>query len=154
MNNFLKLETTKLGTAAEDMVGSEFIISKGYMPFNPAVSCSHPIDFIAMSGASKFNLDVKAKSRMVYLPYTGIDLKDYNEYKTYTEPTYLLFVDPSSSSVYGQWLSRLDKHPSKIYGGGNMEEVIVWPVSGMTHYRDLTTEETKTLKQYENSNYR
>lgn len=152
--DFLDKTTTKFGTMAENMVGTEFITSKGYFPMMPAIGGPHPIDFVAMSGSSKFNLDVKCKSRMLYIPFTGIDKKDVEKYNQLSDPTYLLFVDPASCSVYGQWLQRLNDQPSREFAGGGTESVITWPLSGMTHYRYLTEQECNELKQYEQSNYR
>lgn len=153
--NFKNLQTTKLGEAAEHMVGKEFCQSKGYIPYVPAVDASHPVDFIAMSGASIFNLDVKCKSRMVYYPLTGIDKKDVNKYLTYAYPTYLLFVDIATCSVYGQWLQVLIKEPHTIFPGRlNKEDVMTWGLTAMTHYRYLTETECEELKSLESGNYR
>lgn len=154
MSSFLNLKTTRLGTKAE-VIGSEFIQSKGYVPYAPAIDCPHPIDYIAMSGASQFYLDVKTKSRMLYYPFTGIDLKDANKYMEMKIPVYLLFVDPASCSVYGQWMSKLDKQPTKIFPGNeNREKVVTWPLSAMTFHRYLSESECDELKKLEQSNYR
>jgi hypothetical protein len=152
--NFINKQTAKMGTAAERMVGTEFIVSKGYFPMMPAIEGPHPIDFVAMSGASTFNLDVKCKSKMVYIPFTGIDKKDVEKYNQLAAPTYLLFVDPASCLIYGQWLQRLNYQPHRIFPGGGNEEVMVWPLSAMTHYRYLSEEECNELKSLEQSNYR
>ena len=157
MSNFLDRTTAKLGTKAEDIVGSEFIMSKGYEPYSPAFSGAHTIDFNAFSaGTHCFNLDVKCKSRFVYIPFTGIDKRDVEKYNALSKPTYLLFVDPASCEVYGQWLQKLNHQPSKEFAGGkgSNERVITWPLSGMTHYRYLTETECNELKEYEQSNYR
>jgi hypothetical protein len=146
---FTDLKTTKLGTMAEDMLINEFVLAKGYIPFTPSVSMAHPIDVIAMSGASTWYMDVKCKSRMVYHPFTGIDRADWEKYIAYEHPVYLLFADPSMGQVYGQWCKRLMDQPSKVYG-----DVIVWPITGMTHYRYMTEAETNSLRELENSNYR
>lgn len=145
---FTQLTTTKMGTMAENMFGPEFIISKGYVPYSPYVDMSHPIDFIAREGAKEWEVDVKAKSSMKYKPFTGIDLKDYENYLTYKNPVYLLFADPKRGEVYGQWLSLLHGQPNHIYG-----DVVVWPLSGMTHYRWMSQMEIDALKELENSNY-
>lgn len=148
---FNDLQTTKFGTLAEDIVINEFILSKGYIPYKPSVSMSHPFDGIAatMSAGTEWYLDVKAKSRMVYMPMTGIDIADWNKYLTYKQPVYLLFCDPTMGEIYGQWCTRLINQPSNKYG-----DVIVWPLSAMTHYRYMNESEIGALKQLENSNYR
>ena len=106
-----------------------------------------------MSGSSLFFLEMKAKSRMLYHPYTGIDLADWHLYKSFQHPTYILFADPSTKSIYGQWTTKLEEQPSKNFGKKN-KEVITWPLSGMTFYRELTDLETSILLEYENSNYK
>jgi hypothetical protein len=146
--------TTKYGMAAES-IGSEFILNKGYEAYAPSFEGSHSIDYIALSGTSQFYLDVKCKAKMMYHPYTGIDERDVEKYKTLGKDVYLLFVDVASCAVYGQWLKKLDNQPMKIFPGkGLKENVITWPLSGMSHYRYLTEQECESLKVYEQSNYK
>ena len=142
-----------MGTEAE-AIGAEFILGKGYMPYSPSISASHPIDFIAMSGTSQFFLDVKCKPRFKYIPRTGFDKKDYDKYMELDRPAYILFVDTESCEVYGAWLSRLSQETPKIYKGNEgREDVITFPLSAHTHYRYLTEEEVESLKKNSSSNY-
>ena len=148
-----ELKTTKMGTEAEE-IGVEFILNKGYMPYSPSITASHPIDFFAISGTSSFFLDVKCKPKFKYIPRTGFDKKDFEKYTELDKPSYILFVDSESREVYGAWLSRLAQETPKIHKGNEgKEDVITFPLSACTHYRYLTDEEIEKLKQNSTSNY-
>lgn len=151
--NFNNLKTTRYGAHAENMFINEFITSKGYIPYKPSINAPHPVDAIAMSGNSTFYVEMKAKSRMLKYDNTGIDLADWELYKTFPHPTYIIFADPTTKMLYGQWVQRLELQPSKNFGSGH-KEVITWPLSGMTSIRALTETEAEILAQYENSSYR
>lgn len=151
--DFNNLKTTQYGEQAENMFLNEFITSKGFVPYRPSIQQPHPVDAIAMSGNSTFYVEIKAKSRMLRYDNTGFDLADWELYKTFPHPTYILFADPASKKLYGQWTIKLEQQPSINFGEGN-KEVITWPLSGMTSIRDLTENEVQILSNYENSSYR
>jgi hypothetical protein len=146
MNNFNNLQTTKLGTLAEDMLINEFIFNKGFQPFVPGYDGSHHVDSMALSPTGvTFYMDCKAKSRRKYYADTGIDLADYNKYKGFDKPTYILFADLVQGTVYGNWIQKLDP---KVEGS-----IVYFQLDQMVHYRDMSEVEKATLREYENSKY-
>jgi hypothetical protein len=147
---FTELTTTKLGTLAEDMLINEFVASKGYMPMTPSINGPHDVDAICTKrGCKTWALDVKAKSRLKYFSGTSIDRADYITYTTQDYPVYILIADMASGTAYGQWIDKLQlmNIPSIP------DNLVTFPLSGMTYYRDLTGIEQETLKQYERSKY-
>lgn len=144
---FTKLQTTKLGTLAENLIINEFSTKKGYIPTTPSIDGPHLIDAICFNGETIFGLDVKCKSSRTYFPDTGCDTADILKYNQYPFPVYLLWVDPKTGEIYGNWLKKLDKH-KKIEG-----KYCYFPLDKMVKFRDLTEKEIKELKQLENSNY-
>lgn len=155
---FNQLQTTKLGTAAENMLIREFAQSKGYMPFGPLVDGPHAIDSLMMSGCSLWGMDVKCKSSLYYYPETGIDAADYWKYINYPFPVYLLFADikDNQRKVYGQWIKKLSIDPgTKPYAGKTEKQdgCMYFQLSAMTEYRALTDFEYQSLKVLENSKY-
>lgn len=150
MSYFKNKSTTKLGELGEEMVLNEFCRAKGYFPFRPSIdNTSHPIDGICMDPKTgkKFNIDIKTKSSRIYYPDTGCDTADIKKYLEYADPTYLLFVDPKSGNVYGNWLQKLKKN--MVVDG----KLTFLQLKDMTEYRKLTQDEILQLKNYENSNY-
>ena len=151
--DFNNLKTTKRGYAGE-VYGKKFIIEKGYMPYAPAKTGSHPIDYIAMSGASIWNLDVKTKDSLTYYPVIGVDKSDVIKYSGYAFPTYLLFVDTRLSQVYGQWLSNIVKEEKmEIKGKDGKEDVWCYPISAMTFHYSISNEELTELNKYKQTKY-
>lgn len=147
-STFKELPQTIMGEKAEKMLINEFVKSKGYIPYITLNDEAHPIDCICMSGASMFLLDVKAKPRMRYYEMTGFDYADYKKYLTYEQPVYILFADWYKKEVYGAWLSKLEAGDKKVFGN-----IICFPLSQMTFYRNLTDEEAEELAKTSTSKY-
>jgi hypothetical protein len=147
MNNFNDLNTTKLGTVAENIIIAEFGISKGYMPYTPLINASHPIDCIMMSGTSMWLLDVKCKSRRKYFADTGFDTTDVEKYMQQKIPVYILWADIIEKKIYGNWLKKL--YPYKKVE----KDITYFPLDQMIFFRDLTENEYIQLKELENSKY-
>lgn len=143
MKNFNNLRTTKKGTAAELLLINEFVLSKGYVPITPSVPMAHPWDAAGVSyatGEVDWLLDVKCKERLRSYPTIGIDTADLEKYSTYTKPMYILFADTLSGEVYGNWLCKLQ--PVETYA-----RTTTFALSAMTHYRYLSVDELKYLKE-------
>lgn len=140
--NFLDLRTTKIGTLAEDMLINEFAASKNSKPFTPAYSASFDVDSLCIKGSRVYGLEIKAKEHMYKYPYTGFDKKDFEVYKALEVPVYVLFADYKMCKIYGQWVRNLETQPYMEFG-----EVIVWPLSAMTEYRDMKPYEVDEFKK-------
>lgn len=151
MNSFERLNTTRLGTVAEQMLINEFCLNRGYTPMTPNIQGPHQIDCICTKKDSKtFGLEIKAKSRLNNWEATSIDTNDYLAYLQADYPVYLLIADlhPDEERVYGGWVHKLTPLPFTVTDG-----LTTFPLSGMTHYRALTSDELETLRAFENNNY-
>jgi hypothetical protein len=136
--NFNELTTTRLGTMAEELLITEFSVSKDSKPFTPAFSASFPVDSLCIKGSRVYGLEIKAKQYMDKYPFTGFDKKDFDVYNELDVPVYVLFADYKMKKIYGQWTSNLQHQPSKEFG-----QVIVWPLTGFTFYRDMKDHEVQ-----------
>lgn len=156
---FKELGSTIKGEYAEGII-YKYLSDKGYIVYKPIRDESHPIDVICFSGSSITFIDIKSKPHRKYYEDTGLDLKDYNKYKSLESKgkVVLIFVDELSGSVYGGTITRLEK-PCKVgkteypLRGKCNEEVIYFPLKNMKKFFDLTTTDLDMLKKLTRSNY-
>lgn len=146
--NFQNLTTTKLGNVGETYI-VEFAKSKGAKPYIPAFDASFPVDSLCLKNGKVFSIEVKSKPRMLKYELTGFDLVDFETYKKLEFPVYILFCDYITKSLYGNWISELDKQPKSYFTGA----VVTFPLSAMTIYRGLSNIEVEELKKYNQSKY-
>lgn len=145
--NFNKLKTTRLGTIGEFYI-PEFCKANSVKCYQPSTDGSYPVDSIGLNNKYEpFAIEVKTKARMIYYDETGMDSNDHIIYMKMPFPVYVLFVDSLSKSIYGQWISKLDKC-KRIDG-----RITYYPLEVMEHYRDLSEAEVIELKSLSNSNY-
>lgn len=144
---FNNLQTTRLGDRGEQFI-QEFAKSKCAKAYIPAIKESYPCDSIAIhSGGTLFGIEVKTKPRMKYYEQTGFDSNDFLAYCNLGFPVYILFVDYVTKSIYGAFVSHL-KRFSLPKG-----KLVLFPLSCMTKYRDLTDDEVLYIKELNGSNY-
>ena len=107
-----------------------------------------------MSGSSIWNLEVKTKDSLTFYPSIGIDKSDAIKYSGYACQTYMLFVDTKLQQVYGQWLSKLAREEKmEIKGKDGREDVWCYPISAMTFYCKISSEELIELNKYKQTKY-
>ena len=152
--------TVKKGNIGEKIV-KEYLENKGYVIYKPATSGSHPFDNLCASQDKKkiFIVEVKTKEARKYYPDTGIDIKNYNEYKyiqdKYNLKVFLFFVDATNRKVYGNELGNLikpkiidnKKYPSMEKG------IIYFPLSSMRPISELTEDEAEIIRKYNTKKY-
>lgn len=147
MNSFTALTTTKLGYRGEEFI-SEFAASKKSKAYIPAVSQSYPIDGLAITEKGVlYGIEVKTKPRLMYYEKTGFDAADWMTYTNLPFPVYVLFVDYITKSIYGSWISNLKQFSEPK---GNL---VLFPLSAMTHYRYLNENEVEYIKELNGSKY-
>lgn len=160
MSDFLSLRTTKLGTYAENIFIPEMENKYNYKALVQRKEGSHDIDCYMLSTANTITwaMDVKCKSSFDNWPITGIDAADYEKYKKFPYPVFLLFADINKRKVYGSWMKPLiaDAGTRNYYGYDKTKtemNCMYFELSAMTHQhiRNLTEEEYQTMKALENS---
>ena len=147
MAEFTSLQTTQLGTIAEQIIINDFASSKNYFPYTPNKLSSHPIDAVLISGHSQVWLDVKCKSRRKHYADTGFDSSDVESYLKAPQQVYILWLDIVQKKIYGNFLKRLI--PFRKDEG----KITYFPLDKMVLFRDMTESEYKSLKQLEASKY-
>lgn len=144
---FTALTTTILGSRGEEFL-TEFAQAHDSKAYIPSISESYPVDGIAISAKGKaWGIEVKTKPRMKYYEQTGFDSNDFLAYCNLGFPVYILFVDYVTKSIYGAFVSHL-KRFSLPKG-----KLVLFPLSCMTKYRDLTDDEVLYIKELNGSNY-
>ena len=98
--NFRNLQTTKYGEQAEDMFLNEFI-NKQRVMFLIGHQYSNLIQLMQWQclGIQLFMSKLKRRAGMLRYDNTGIDLADWELYKTFPHPTYIIFADPASKKA-------------------------------------------------------
>ncbi len=146
METFKNLSTTKYGDMGEAFI-PQFCKSKGAQPYQPSLEESNPVDAICLKNYKPFAVEAKTKAKMLMRDNTGYDIIDHETYMRMEIPTYILFVDHLTQSIYGQWVSKLDAHKEK------MGSVYIFPLEQMDEYRKLTQDEVEALKKASNSKW-
>lgn len=131
-----------------EMVVRSHLERKGWIVYKPHTEGAHAFDILAiLNKKSAIAIDVKAKSRMNKYPATGINQKHFEEYKAFSDkhnmPFWVVFVDESQRTVYGNTLSELEiprmvggqKYPFLMPTG--YSPVRLWPLEAMKHIARL-----------------
>lgn len=154
------LETVKKGKIGERIV-KEWLISQGYIVYDPANNGIHPFDFIcAMMDKNIFIVDVKTKPARYKYPDQGIDLRHYNDYTekliNHNIDIWLFFVDENAKQIYGNLLSELNKPHQVIHKGKILiypyreqhTKIIYFPIDKMITIKDLSIFEIEEIKKH------
>lgn len=141
-----------------EMIVEDYLEKEGYVIYQPKKWWPHAFDRLAIKDKQVLILaEVKTKGKMTSLPFnnaTGFEYRHYTEYKRISEKyildIFIFFVDDKAASVYGNYLSELNK-PYRIEG-------VTYPVfakwlalfhtDSMLPIRDLTENEVTLLKEY------
>jgi len=145
----------KRGNIGEKLV-KDYLESLGCIIYEPVTDGSHLFDKLVLHPTRKlFICEVKTKPARLKYPDTGVDIRHYNSYKSvmnnYKLDVLLVFVDDLNRSMYGNWLSELDKpfgdYPLKHKG------IIYWHINTMRILRELTDSECRAIRLYYTGNY-
>jgi hypothetical protein len=87
---------------------------KGFVVYKPATEGAHAFDVMAIKDKSRcIAMDVKAKSRRNKYADTGINIKHFQTYKSFSDthsmPFWVVFVDEMIGKIYGNTLEQLSK---------------------------------------------
>lgn len=147
-----------------EMVVRTHLERRGWIVYKPHTEGAHAFDILAIfNKKSAIAIDVKAKSRMNKYPATGINQKHFEEYKAFSEkhrmPFWVVFVDESQRTVYGNSLSELEvprivagqKYPFVMPTG--YSPVRLWPLEAMKHIANLDEASAVELTSLSQRNY-
>lgn len=147
----------KKGNIGERIV-EEYLEKDGFIIYKPVTNWPHAFDRLAIKDKQMLILaEVKTKGKMTKLPFkdaTGFELRHYYEYigisNKHNLDIFIFFVDDNTESVYGNYLSELDK--SYKIGDVTYPVSAVWlrlyHTNSMIHVKDLTKEEVELLKEH------
>jgi len=137
--------------------------SNGFIVYKPNTPGAHAFDVLAIKDKQRcIAMDVKAKARRNKYADTGIDVRHYNIYLSFSQthlmPFWVVFVDEMMGKIYGNTLDELDKkrtvdginYPME-YGGNNGTRY--WPIEAMRVFYSLTTEDKQALAELSQRNH-
>jgi hypothetical protein len=139
--------------------------AKGWVVYQPVTEGAHQFDMLCIKDKrSAAAFDIKAKARMNKFPCTGVDQRHFEEYKSFAEkhnmPFWLVFVDESMRSIYGNTIAELETPRSeggidypwamKTKGGKFLR---LWPLSAMKVIADLSVADADALKALSQRSY-
>jgi len=153
----------KKGNIGEDIV-KQYLINNGYIPYKPDAPGAHPFDHLCASRDKRniFIADTKSKPARIYYPDTGINLKNYKEYKYIQEKhnlnVFIFFVDEDSANIYGNFLKVLDKEISIDHNGVRLDypriekNIIYFPLISMKQIGKIPEKDLSMLRAYSTRN--
>lgn len=137
---------------------------RGWIVYKPYTDGAHAFDILAIfQKRNAIAMDVKAKSRMNKFPATGINQKHFKEYQFFSEkyrmPFWLVFVDESQQTIYGNSLTELELH--RLVSGvqypflmkSSSGEIRLWPLEAMKHIANLDADSANGLTNLSQRNY-
>lgn len=145
-----------------EIVARELLESKGWVVYEPFTSGAHAFDMLAIKDKKKaIALDVKTKARMNKWKATGINLRHFETYKTFSEnhnmPFWIVFVDELEMRIYGNTLQELEKpfqyKDEKYPFTMKSQNIRVWHLDQMKHIADLDKIITEKLIDLSQRNY-
>jgi hypothetical protein len=130
--NFADMPQAQKGALGEEIV-DDFLRGKMVIPYRPHFDGAHPFDRLCATADKRtvFIADVKCKPQRKFFPDTGINLKNYHEYKfiqgKYGLRIFIFFVDESERKVYGNWIDQLEADTIVVLQSGKR---IKYPLRG------------------------
>jgi hypothetical protein len=130
---------------------------KGFVVYKPTTKGAHAFDVLAIKDKARcIALDVKAKARRNKYADTGINLRHYHTYKTFSEkhcmPFWIVFVDEMLGKIYGNTIEELDK-PRTVDGKDypfewhdSEKATRYWPIDAMLVFRKLDERDLEVLR--------
>lgn len=151
------------GNLGESIV-DRFLESKGFIVYHPKTDGAHGFDRIAVRNKQQMIIaECKSKASRKFFPDTGIDQRNYKEYKLISEkhkiPLFLFFIDEFQSRIYGNFLSVLSRPYIFIKGKKKIEypkiekNIIYFCLDTMRHIENLTSSQSEELKRYSTRSY-
>jgi hypothetical protein len=159
-DNWNERINVKKGNIGEQIV-FDYLYNIGYVIYRPVTGGAHPFDNLCVSRDKKdiFIAEVKTKEARQYYPDTGINIKNYNEYKfiqnKYNLHVFLFFVDADNLKVYGNFIACLEakKVSGKCSYPLKQNGIIYFPLSNMKLISELTDDQAKAIKEHNTKRY-
>jgi len=157
INSWDNKTTVIKGNIGEKLV-LEFLEGKGFIVYEPATQSAHGFDKLAVKDKKLAIIaEVKTKARMNKYEATGFNVNHYEEYKFISQkhnlPIFIFFVDEHLKSIYGNWLTELEKEidgfPLKINDG----KIILFSLKNMREVAKISNEQCEELKINSTRNY-
>ncbi len=155
--NWQSLSSVQKGNIGEKLV-NEWLGKQGFIPYSPTIPGVHPFDKLVASADKKriFIAEIKTKPARTYYPDTGINIRNYEDYKFIEEKhkldVFLFFVDEDKCKIYGNWLKELEVK-TFIKGYSHETEyplrqggIIYFPLKLMKEIADISPSEIEQLK--------
>lgn len=153
----------KKGNIGEDIVRIN-LEAKDYVVYKCITPKAHAIDYLAIKDKKNFLfIEIKSKARLNKYEATGIDLKNYNEYKTILQngsiDIILFFVDehPKQRCVYCQSLKVLMENKTiegiKYPNFEIVKDKVLFHLKDMKKVCDLDDVQLEELKRYSTRKY-
>lgn len=152
--------TVKKGDIGEQLV-IDYLSKKNFVVYKPITQGAHPFDNLCASRDKKkiFIAEVKTKEARKYYPDTGINIRNYSEYKfiqnKYNLKVYLFFVDATNMKIYGNIIDMLEteytikgKTYPLIQNG-----IIYFPLIKMKEITELTKDQVNIIRGYTTKHY-
>lgn len=169
MTDYTQTDTLKKGTIGEQLCKKWLENEHGYAVFSTDTKCPHDIDLIATKkGEDYIFCEVKTKCAREHYPDTGFDKADYEHYVQLSEKhnvkIFLFFTDECGCTIYGQWLSELQKEISVTHGHKTLSypwfqssswgDIVYFPMEAMKPITEIDEDTCFELQQLTKSNYR
>lgn len=143
----------KKGRVGETII-REKLEAAGWIVYQPFTKDkAHYFDILATHNKEKvIAIDVKTKARLNKWAAQGIDIRQYNEYKKFTEtcnvPFYLVFVDEQTGHVHMVNFRKL-KNPISVNA-----YIIAWGLNQMKLIFELSESQKEEIKKYSQRSYK
>lgn len=153
MIDYSQTNTLKKGTIGEMLCKKWLEEEHGFSVFTTDTKLPHDVDLIATKkGKEFFFCEVKTKCARQHFPDTGFDKSDYEHYrkiaKKHNVEIFLFFVDECGCTIYGQWLSELEKEYTVSYN----HQSILYPWFQTSSWGEIVyfaTDSMKTISEIE-----
>lgn len=147
-----------------ECIVTDYLISKGYIPYRPDAPGAHPFDRLCASKDKKhiFIAEIKTKPARTYYPDTGINVGHYKDYlniqNKYGIDVFLFFVDQDKKRIYGNKLAELVKRIEVFHNNKKLiyplEQcgIIYFPLKLMIDIWQLDSDECLKLNELSERN--
>lgn len=169
---FKKSKMYKKGQVGEQIVDDLILNAGKFIPYAPVLDNAHVFDrLIASTDKRKLMIiEIKAVDARDYYPDTGISIGHCKEYKyiqdKYNIDIWILFVDSKLKKIYGNSLNKLIEKAEVEHGNKLLKypkikpnfsavggKIIYFPLINMVDISELTDEQCKELKKFNNKGY-
>lgn len=171
MTDYTQTKTLRKGAIGEKLCKRWLENEHEYVVFTTDTQLPHDIDIIATKkGKWKEYIfcEVKTKCAREHYPDTGFDKDDYDHYlelaKTHNVKIFLFFADECGCTIYGQWLSELQKETTITHGHKTLSypwfqssswgDIVYFPLEAMKPITDIDEDTCFEIQQLTESNYK